>query len=88
MKLSSAFVTKPDQDVWRVRPEERTDSRRYLHGVVNAESLQSLEVKCAIVELAFSSFVAMDTLPLAKHLSRHDESPTFLRIMREIHNNL
>jgi hypothetical protein len=39
--------------------------------------LQRLQVKRAIVELAFSSVVAVDTLPLAKHLSRHDESPRF-----------
>src|SRR5688572_15284475 len=76
-KFRCAVVTKPDENVWRVRPEKRSDSSGYLHGIVHAESLQSLEVKCAIVKLAFGSFLAVYTLPLPKHLSRHDESPHF-----------
>ena len=83
VKLGGAFVTKPDQYVWSVRPEERTDSSGHLHRVVHAESLQSLNVKRAVVKLAFSSFVAVNTLPLPKHRSRHDESPYFLRITRK-----
>ena len=43
--------------------------------MVNAEPLQGLNIKHAIVELAFSAFVPMNTLALAKHLFRHDESP-------------
>ena len=38
VELSRAVVTKPDQDVWSVRPEERTHSSSHLHCVVNAES--------------------------------------------------
>jgi hypothetical protein len=83
VEFGRATVTKPDQDVWSVRPEERAHLSGYLHCVVHAESLQSLNVKRAIVKLAFSSFVAVDTLSLAKHLSRHDESPYFLRLTRE-----
>jgi hypothetical protein len=83
MEFRRAVVTKPDENVWGIRPEERTDSPSYFHSVVNAESLQSLNVEYAIVKLALSSFVAVNTLPLPKHLSRHDESPHFLRIMRK-----
>jgi hypothetical protein len=83
MEFGRATVTKPDQNVWRIRPEERAYLSGYLYRVVHAQSLQSLNVKRAIVKLAFSSFVAVDALPLAKHLSRHDESPHLLRLTRE-----
>jgi hypothetical protein len=75
MKFGCALVTKPNQNVWSVRPKERTHLPGNFHRIVNAQSLQSLNVKCAIVKLAFSSLVAVNTLPLAKHLFRHDESP-------------
>jgi hypothetical protein len=75
MKFGCALVTKPNQNVWSVRPKERTHLSRYPHRVVHAESLQRLNIKRAIVKLAFSSFVAVNALPLPKHLSRHDESP-------------
>jgi hypothetical protein len=74
-EFGGAFVTKPNEDVWSVRPKERTHLPGNFHRIVNAQSLQSLNVKCAIVKLALSSFVAVNTLPLAKHLFRHDESP-------------
>jgi hypothetical protein len=37
--------------------------------------LQSLNVKYAIVEITFSAFFPMNTLPLTKRLSAHDDSP-------------
>jgi len=75
MKLAGALVAQPDQNVCRVRPEKRTDSSGYLQRVIDAQPLQSLNIKHAVVKLAFSTVVPMNTLPLAKHLFGHDESP-------------
>lgn len=61
--------------MWRIGPKERRNFTRHLHGIVYAESLQCLNVKNTIVEITISAFVAVDTLPLAIHLSSHDDSP-------------
>jgi hypothetical protein len=61
--------------VWSIGPKECRNLTRHLHGIIDAESLQSLNVKNTIVEITISAFVAVDTLPLAIHLSSHDDSP-------------
>jgi len=61
--------------MWSIGPKKRRYFTRHLHGIIDAESLQSLNVKNAIVEITISAFVAVDTLPLAIHLSSHDDSP-------------
>ncbi len=38
-KFGGAFVTQPDEDVWRIRPEERTYFSRHLHRIINTKSL-------------------------------------------------
>ena len=58
-----------------IGPKERRNLTGHLHGIVYAESLQSLNIKNPIVEITISAFVAVDTLPLAIHLSIHDDSP-------------
>jgi hypothetical protein len=58
-----------------IGPKERRNFTRHLHGIIYAESLQSLNVKNTIVEITISAFFAVDTLPLAIHLSSHDDSP-------------
>jgi hypothetical protein len=61
--------------VWGIGPKKCRNLTRHLHGIIDAESLQSLNVKNTIVEITISAFVAMNTLPLAIHLSSHDDSP-------------
>src|ERR1043165_450748 len=78
VQLAGAIVTEPDENVRRVGPEERTDLPRDLHRVVSAQSLQRTNVEDAVVELAVSAVVTMDTLPLTKHLFGHYRSPAFL----------
>jgi hypothetical protein len=63
--------------VWRIGPKERTHSTGYFNRVIDTESLQSLNVKCPIIEIAFRAFVTVNTLPLTKHLHRHNDSPYF-----------
>jgi len=41
--------------------------------MIDAKSLQGLNVKYAVVEFAVSAFFAMNTLPLSKHLPSHDK---------------
>jgi hypothetical protein len=83
MKLGGALVTKPDEKVRSISPEDGADFTGHLYGIVNTQSLQRLNVKRAIVKIAFSTFVSMDTLPLTKHLSRHNQITTrFLRNTR------
>ena len=56
-----------------IGPKESRNLIGHLHGIIYAESLQSLNVKNTIVEITISAFVAVDTLPLAIHLSSHDD---------------
>lgn len=76
-KFSGAIVTQPDDDVWSIRPEERANSTCHLYRIVHTQPLQRLDVKHTIVKVALSTLIAMDTLPLTKHLSRHIKSPRF-----------
>jgi hypothetical protein len=73
MQLTGAPVTEPNDDVRRICPKERTNFARNSNGFIDAESLQCLNVKNAIIEIAFGSLVSMNTLPLTKHLSSHDD---------------
>lgn len=81
-EFGGAVVTKPDDDVWRIRPEEGTYPAGDLYCVVNAQSLQRLKVKHAVVKIALNTFVSVNTLPLTEHLSRHNEHPSFFRATR------
>lgn len=76
-EFGGAIVTKPNQNMWSIRPEEGTYFAGDLHRIVNTETLQRLNVKYAIVKLAFSAFVPVNTLPLTKQLSRHINYPSF-----------
>jgi hypothetical protein len=60
--------------VWSIGPKECRNFIRHLHGIVYTQPLQSLNVKNTIVEITINAFVAVDTLPLAIHLSTHDDS--------------
>jgi hypothetical protein len=59
--------------VGRIGPEEGSHFARHLHGVIDSKSLQGLNIKYAVVEIAVSAFFAMNTLPLSKHLPSHDK---------------
>lgn len=61
--------------MWRVGPKERTDFSRHRDRLIDPESLQCLDIKNAIIKIARGALVPMNTLPLTKHLSSHDESP-------------
>jgi hypothetical protein len=78
MKVAGALVAEPDENVRRIGPKERTHFGGHSDRVIHTEPLQGLDVKCPIVEVARRPFVPVDTLPLAKRLSSHDESPYFL----------
>ena len=65
-------MTEPNKNVRGVGPKERTYFSRHLDRVVDAQALQSLNIKYAIVEITFSAFFPVNTLPLAKRLSSHD----------------
>lgn len=78
MEFAGALVAKPNENVGRVSPKEGTHFSRDLDCIVDAESLQSLNVKRSIVKIAVRAFVPVHTLPLAKHLPGHDDSPYFL----------
>jgi len=71
-QLTRTLITKPDEYVRRVGPEERTDLARHLHRRVDAQPLQSLKVKCAIVVIALGAFIPVNTLPLTIRLPSHD----------------
>jgi hypothetical protein len=73
--LRRAIITEPDENVWSISPEEGRYFSRHLHRFVNAQSLQSLNVKYAIVEITCCAFFPMNTLPLPKRLSAHDDTP-------------
>src|ERR1700752_1402813 len=75
-QLCRAVIAEPDENMRSIGPEERRNLTRHLHGIIYAESLQSLNVKNSIVEITISAFVAVGTLPLAIHLSSHDDSPS------------
>ena len=74
-QLAGARVAQPHDDVRRIRPEERADLTRNLHSLIDPESLQSLNIKNAIIKITVGAPVSMNTLPLAIRLSRHDDSP-------------
>jgi hypothetical protein len=76
-QLAGAAVAKPDENVRRIGPKERTHFSRHSDRVVHTEPLQSLHVKYAIVEITRRTFIPVNTLPLAKRLPSHDESPYF-----------
>jgi hypothetical protein len=82
VQLSRAIITEPDENVRGVGPKERRYFSRHLYRFVNAQSLQSLNVKYAIVEITFSAFFPMNTLPLPKRLSGHDDSPTMSGLIK------
>jgi hypothetical protein len=75
MKFDGAFVTKPNKDMWGIRPEERTDFSGNLQSLIDTQALQSLNVEHTVVELALGAFVSVNTLPLTKHLFAHIDSP-------------
>jgi hypothetical protein len=75
VQLSRAIITEPDKNMRSVGPKEGRYFSRHLYRFVNAQSLQSLNVKYAIVEITFSAFFPMNTLPLTKRLSGHADSP-------------
>ena len=60
--------------MWSISPEEGRYFSGHLYRFVNAQSLQSLDVKYAIVEITFRTVFPMNTLPLPKRLSAHDDS--------------
>jgi hypothetical protein len=71
-QLTGARVAQPNNDVWSIRPEKRTHSSRNLNRLIDPQSLQSLDIKNAIVKIALGTFISMNTLPLTKHLFLHD----------------
>ena len=56
----------------RVGPKEGANLTRHSYCIVNAKSLQSLNIKGAVIEITVSPVVTVNTLPLAKRLSSHD----------------
>ena len=70
-QLAGARIAKPHEDVRRIRPKERTDFSRNLHSLIDAQSLQSLNIENAVIKFAIGPFVPVNTLPLAISLSRH-----------------
>jgi hypothetical protein len=73
--------------MWGIRPEERTDFAGNLHRFVDAQTLQSLNIKDAVVKLPLGTLVPVNTLPLPKHLSTHIRDSPFPRAAsREILN--
>lgn len=71
-------MAKPDENVRRIGPKEGTHLGGYPDGIVHPKPLQSLNVKCAVVVITSRTFFPVDTLPLAKRLPSHNESPYFL----------
>lgn len=76
-------MTKPDENVWSISPEEGAYFAGDFYRIVDTQSLQRLNVKYAIVKIAFGTFVPVNTLPLTKQLSRHKKHPSFLRVARK-----
>lgn len=74
--------------MWGIRPKKGTHPAGNLDSLIYMKSLQSLDVKDAIVEFAVSAVVPMNTLPLPKHLSTHRDSPFPHAASREILNRL
>ena len=83
MQLRRTFITQPHDDLRRIRPEKRSHLRRHLHRIGNTQPLQGLKVKRPIVEITASTFLAVKTLPLTKHLPRHDVHHTRACIARK-----
>jgi hypothetical protein len=74
-KIRRAVIAEPNENVRSIGPKECANFTRHLHGIIYAESLQSLNVKNTIIEITISAFVAVNTLSLSIHLSCHDDSP-------------
>jgi hypothetical protein len=73
--------------MWGIRPEKGTDLASYLHCFINTQTLQGLNIKDAVIEFSFGTFVPVNTLPLPKHLSAHNNDSPFPRAAsREILN--
>src|SRR4029078_9907299 len=70
-EILRAFVTQPNNDLRRIRPEKRRHFTRHLHRIINTQSLQGLQVEHPVVEITVSSLLTVNTLPLKKHLPLH-----------------
>ena len=75
MKLAGTVLTEPNDDLWGIGPEKRTDLCGDLHRMVDTQPLQSLEIEDPIIKLPFGAIVSVNTLPLTKHLFTHKDSP-------------
>ncbi len=71
-QLAGARVAKPDDDVRRIRPKERTNFARHSNRFIDSEPLQCLNVKNAIIKLALGAVVSVNTLPLTICRSSHN----------------
>ena len=59
----------------------------YFNGLIDTELLQCLYVKDSSVELAVGALIAMDTLPLTKHLSTHEFHHFHARMVRDLNRS-
>ena len=59
----------------------------YFDGLIDTEFLQSLHIKYSGVEFSINAFIAMDTLPLTKHLSTHEFHHSNARIVRDLNRS-
>ena len=59
-------MTEPDEDVRGIDPEERTYFCGYLHGVIDWQTLQGLNVEDSVIEFPINVIVPVNTLPLTK----------------------
>lgn len=64
-------MTQPYEDVRGVDPEKRTYLCGYLHGVIDGQTLQGLNVEDSVIEFPIHVIVPVDTLPLTIHLLSH-----------------
>jgi hypothetical protein len=76
-EFGRTVVAEPDENMWRIRPKERSHFSRHPYCIVDAQSLQSLNVKRPVIEITVRAFFSVNTLSLAKHLPFHDDSPYF-----------
>jgi hypothetical protein len=74
-KFAGTVLTKPYKDLWGIGPEKRTDLCSYLHGMINAKALKSLQIEDPIIEFPLGAIVSVHTLPFTKHLFNHKDSP-------------
>lgn len=83
MQLGSTVPAQPDTYSGGIDPEEGGYFSGHFYGIVTLQSLQSLHIEQAVVEITFSPIVPVDALTFKKELPFHKGWPSSRAAPRE-----